>query len=117
MAPPKKTIKDFEAQAKYVGECFIHPAVLAPRKVHILRHGPLTTKQYVCHKCDTIGCIRDGHLFIGSPKDNTQDAVRKGRHSGFRRGGARFTGRHTEEAKLKISEASKRMWEKRREKS
>lgn len=115
MAPRKKTVEDFESEAKWVGNCFIHPDINAPRKVTILRYGPLERLQYVCHKCDTHGCILDDHIFIGTPKDNTQDAVRKGRHSGFRKGGIRFSGRHTEEAKAKISAASKRMWEKRRE--
>ncbi len=115
MAPPRKTIEDFEAEAVWVNGCLVHPSPLAPRKIYKLRHGELTTKQYVCHRCDTTGCILDGHHFLGSAKDNTQDAVKKGRHSGFRKGGARFSGHHTEEAKAKISAASKKMWEKRRE--
>ncbi len=115
MAPPRKTIEDFEAEAVWVNGCLVHPSPLAPRKIYKLRHGELTTKQYVCHRCDTTGCILDEHHFLGSAKDNIQDAVKKGRHSGFRKGGARFSGHHTEEAKAKISAASKKMWEKRRE--
>jgi hypothetical protein len=111
----KKTIEDFENEATWVGECLVHHSPIAPRRIYKLRHGELTTRQYVCHRCDTTGCLNDSHHFIGSPKDNTQDAVRKGRHSGFRKGGVRFTGHHTDEAKAKISAASKRMWEKRRE--
>lgn len=33
----------------------------------------------VLHKCDTPGCIRPSHLFLGTPKDNTQDMLAKGR--------------------------------------
>lgn len=117
MAAPRKTVQDFENEAIWVGGCLVHPSVLAPRKIYKLRHGPLTTKQYVCHRCDTIGCLLDEHHFIGTARDNTQDAVKKGRHSGFRKGGVRFSGHHTDEAKAKISAASKRMWEKRREAS
>ena len=113
MAPPRKTVHDFENEATWIGECLVHPSPSAPRKVYILRHGTLERLQYVCHKCDTTGCLVDGHVFIGSPKDNTQDAVRKGRHSGFRKGGVRFSGHHTEEAKAKISAASKEMWDDR----
>jgi hypothetical protein len=32
-----------------------------------------------CHRCDNPYCINDGHLFVGTSKDNTQDALKKGR--------------------------------------
>lgn len=33
----------------------------------------------VCHKCDVPKCVRPDHLFIGTMKENQQDASRKGR--------------------------------------
>lgn len=35
---------------------------------------------YICHKCDTPSCFRPKHLFCGTPKQNTEDSIRKGRH-------------------------------------
>lgn len=35
----------------------------------------------VCHHCDVKHCINPAHLFLGTAKDNSQDAVRKGRNA------------------------------------
>lgn len=36
---------------------------------------------FVCHHCDNRQCVRPDHLFIGTQKDNLEDASRKGRLS------------------------------------
>ena len=52
----------------------------------------------VCHKCDNTKCIKLSHLFLGTRKDNIQDAVKKGRmHFGERNGSAKLTQQKVQE--------------------
>lgn len=37
----------------------------------------------VCHHCDIPACCNPRHLFLGTAKDNIQDAISKGRLAGF----------------------------------
>jgi len=51
--------------------------VYAHRLAWEMEHGPIPKGMWVLHSCDTPICVR--HLFLGTPKANTQDSIAKGR--------------------------------------
>lgn len=53
--------------------------IKAHRAAWIMSHGPIPYGLFCLHKCDDPSCVSVEHLFLGTKKDNTQDAIEKGR--------------------------------------
>jgi hypothetical protein len=62
------------------GVISVDGVVMAAHRVSwALTHGPIPTGLWVLHKCDNRTCVRPAHLFLGTRRDNTDDAIAKGR--------------------------------------
>lgn len=55
--------------------------VPASRMSYIITNGPIVGKYEVCHTCDNPLCVNPNHLFLGTRKQNMEDAKNKGRLS------------------------------------
>jgi hypothetical protein len=55
------------------------PGKLAHRVAWELTYGPIPSGMLVLHRCDRPSCCRPVHLFLGTQKENMQDAGKKGR--------------------------------------
>lgn len=53
---------------------------------YLIHRGPVPEGHFVCHRCDTPTCVNPDHLFVGTAKDNNDDARRKGRSKAAARG-------------------------------
>lgn len=76
--------------------------LLAHRFCYTVTHGPIPDGMWVLHRCDNPSCCNPSHLFLGTPQDNSDDMVAKGRgrggiHLGERNANAKLTAEQVQE--------------------
>lgn len=81
-------------------------SILGHRISWIIHNGKIDNKLFVLHKCDNPQCTNPEHLFLGTPKDNSQDCLNKNRKN-VAKGSNHYNVKLTEIDVIKIKELLK----------
>ena len=57
-----------------------HKDMSTHRYSWLIHNGDIPKNMFICHKCDNPICCNPEHLFLGTPKDNSQDRKNKKRN-------------------------------------
>lgn len=88
---------------KGYGRMWVNGRLVTPhRYAYEQEHGEIPEGLVVMHLCDNPKCYNVAHLTLGTPKENSEDMVRKGRQAK----GSALSGKLTEDDVKHIRESS-----------
>ncbi len=93
-----------KSQSGYAMIKYRNSTIGCHRASWIVNHGKIPGNLWVLHSCDNPLCIRIDHLFLGTPKDNSQDMIQKNRDNVF---GARKHERETVNIAIELRKKGK----------
>jgi hypothetical protein len=74
-----------------------------------LNNKAIPNRWHACHTCDNPSCVNPNHLYVGTPQDNMNDKVSKGRHIfGEKHPNAKLTDKEVNEIRVLFEDG---MWQ------